>query len=207
MAIDVKKILSDALLSLCEKKPLQAIRVSDLLEESSVSRQTFYNHFRDKNNLIAYIYRTRVLVSWDENDPDSSYHHNMLHYYKRAENHLSFLRQACSIIEQNCLREFMLSYTVDYWIHWFQNKLETETLPTDIAITVFYSASGIIHLIIEWILGQFRVPAEEIAKETCLLQLRSFYPLFLKYKTDVTVLTEHLPEEIRAALFSGSGID
>lgn len=48
MAINIHNLLSDALLELCEKKPLVSITVKDLLEETGVSRQAFYNRFRDK---------------------------------------------------------------------------------------------------------------------------------------------------------------
>ena len=52
MAIDVKALISDALLELCNEKPLSKISISDIQKKSGVSRQTFYNHFRDKNDLI-----------------------------------------------------------------------------------------------------------------------------------------------------------
>lgn len=56
MAIDVKEIIADGLLQLCEETPLEIITIKQLLEVTSVSRQTFYNHFLDKNDLIQYIY-------------------------------------------------------------------------------------------------------------------------------------------------------
>lgn len=52
MAIDIKEILANGLLDLGYKKDLSQITVKDLLEATGVSRQTFYNHFLDKNDLI-----------------------------------------------------------------------------------------------------------------------------------------------------------
>ena len=52
MAINVKNIIASALLELCETKSLEALTVKQILEKSGVSRQTFYNHFLDKNDLI-----------------------------------------------------------------------------------------------------------------------------------------------------------
>ena len=62
LAIDVKALLADALLELCEQKPLSKISVSDIQAQSGVSRQAFYNHFRDKQDLIQYIYLNRIIV-------------------------------------------------------------------------------------------------------------------------------------------------
>ena len=41
MSIDVKKILANALLNLCQKQSLQSITVSQLLKETGVSRTDF----------------------------------------------------------------------------------------------------------------------------------------------------------------------
>ena len=61
MAIDIKEILANGLLDLCHKKDLSQITVKDLLEATGVSRQTFYNHFLDKNDLIQYIYNHKII--------------------------------------------------------------------------------------------------------------------------------------------------
>ena len=56
--MDVKERLSVALLELVEKQSLESITIKQLLSYTHISRQTFYNHFLDKNNLISYIYNT-----------------------------------------------------------------------------------------------------------------------------------------------------
>lgn len=45
MAIDVKKMLAEALLQCCEKQSLESVTIKDLLVATGISRQTFYNHF------------------------------------------------------------------------------------------------------------------------------------------------------------------
>ncbi|WP_288221854.1 hypothetical protein [uncultured Clostridium sp.] len=51
MAISVKEILVEGMLELCEIKSLEKITIKELLIETRVSRQTFYNHFLDKNSI------------------------------------------------------------------------------------------------------------------------------------------------------------
>ena len=70
MSIDVKRILGTALLELTQKKPLESLTVSQILKETGVSRQTFYNHFKDKNDLICYIYDTYIVPNFDEHHMD-----------------------------------------------------------------------------------------------------------------------------------------
>ncbi|WP_418967711.1 hypothetical protein [Catenibacterium sp.] len=64
--MNIKKAFSNSLLSLLYKKPLSKITIGDLLEDTELSRQTFYNHFLDKNDLIAYVYDTVIVNQFNE---------------------------------------------------------------------------------------------------------------------------------------------
>lgn len=48
-----KKALHDALIALMEERGFDAITVNDLCARADLNRGTFYNHFRDKENLLA----------------------------------------------------------------------------------------------------------------------------------------------------------
>lgn len=66
MAIPVQTLIMEAFISLCEKKPLEKITVRDLQTVTGISRQTFYNHFRDRDDLIQQIYLHRIIPLFDE---------------------------------------------------------------------------------------------------------------------------------------------
>ena len=53
-----KDILADSLRELAAKKPISKITVTSIAENCGLTTPTFYNHFTDKYNLIAWIYRT-----------------------------------------------------------------------------------------------------------------------------------------------------
>ena len=52
-----KDIFADTLLALAKQEPLERITVKQIVEESGLSLQTFYNHFHNKNELIIWIHR------------------------------------------------------------------------------------------------------------------------------------------------------
>jgi probable dihydroxyacetone kinase regulator len=56
-----KKALAASLKSLMEVAPLSRISVKDIVEDCGVNRQTFYYHFRDKYELVNWIYRTEAV--------------------------------------------------------------------------------------------------------------------------------------------------
>lgn len=49
-----KQDLADAMILLLLKKPLQQIRIADITKRAGYSRQTFYQHFADKESVVNY---------------------------------------------------------------------------------------------------------------------------------------------------------
>lgn len=52
-----KETFGDALLALAHSEELDRITVKQIVERSGLSLQTFYNHFRDKEDLVAWMHR------------------------------------------------------------------------------------------------------------------------------------------------------
>ena len=85
MAINIKQIVADAMLDLCRTKELKAITIKDIREKTGVSRQGFYNHFKDKEDLIHWIYYDRVLEGLFPAGGEISFFHETRCYDVRAE--------------------------------------------------------------------------------------------------------------------------
>ena len=100
MAIDVKKLLSEALLELCERKALDKVTVTDVIVCSHVARQTFYNYFCDKYALINWTWNYYIMGDGVLDENGSLYGYilkgnlNCLKYRK-------FFQQAIQIISPN----------------------------------------------------------------------------------------------------------
>ena len=54
-----KEIFSETLLELSKQKTVDKITVQQIVDESGLSLQTFYNHFRDKADLILWIHKSK----------------------------------------------------------------------------------------------------------------------------------------------------
>lgn len=59
-----KQRLMDALQELLTSRTFDTISVGDIAGAAGVSSRTFYNHFQDKNELLAYTYRETVEPMW-----------------------------------------------------------------------------------------------------------------------------------------------
>lgn len=62
MTIVIKRVLASTLKEMAEKKPLSKITINDLTQACDVSRQTFYNNFKDIYDLVEWIYLKEVVT-------------------------------------------------------------------------------------------------------------------------------------------------
>ena len=62
MTIVIKRVLASTLKEIAEKKSLSKITINDLTQAFDVSRQTFYNNFKDIYDLVEWIYLKEVVT-------------------------------------------------------------------------------------------------------------------------------------------------
>lgn len=62
MTIVIKRVLASTLKEMVEKKSLSKITINDLTQACDVSRQTFYNNFKDIYDLVEWIYLKEVVT-------------------------------------------------------------------------------------------------------------------------------------------------
>ena len=62
MTIVIKRVLASTLKEMAEKKSLSKITINDLTQACDVSRQTFYNNFKDIYDLVQWIYLKEVVT-------------------------------------------------------------------------------------------------------------------------------------------------
>lgn len=58
-----KNLLAESLKDLSRFKPIDKITIKELTKNCGLTSPTFYNHFRDKYDLIAWIYNQKVEAS------------------------------------------------------------------------------------------------------------------------------------------------
>ena len=62
MTIVIKRVLASTLKEIAGKKSLSKITINDLTQACDVSRQTFYNNFKDIYDLVEWIYLKEVVT-------------------------------------------------------------------------------------------------------------------------------------------------
>ena len=153
----VQHIYCEALLALSEKMPLEKITVSAIVKQANTARQTFYNHFRNINELIAYlsINYLRSLAPEDLYDFDA-----VREAYSYASGHRAFFRQLPSHAGQNDFREsFILWLEESYYLLYISNDMPYDTrMYRMVAINTY--VCGVTDVSPEWCKADFSWPLD-----------------------------------------------
>lgn len=142
----MKRLYCETLLELCSEKQLAKITVSDVIAQAGTARQTFYNHFRDINDLISYLpinYIAQALP--DVYDRDA-----VFKAYSYAAENRQFFGQLPSHAGQNSFRETFTTWMEDLYRKAFvTDELEaSETIRREIAIVQY--STGVVDSFLEW---------------------------------------------------------
>ena len=63
-----KRALEASLKKLLTKKPLDKITITDITEDCGINRMTFYYHFKDKYDLVNWIFDTEITKIFSEEE-------------------------------------------------------------------------------------------------------------------------------------------
>lgn len=171
MAIHIKKMIAESLLKLLNEKSLQEITIKDLLEDSGVSRQTFYNHFLDKNDLIQYIYNTYIVPDFNDENMNIDFYESLLMTFNHMKKYASFMKQACMMDGQNCLKDYIFQHCQEFDLKWHQEIYGDEPMPETLKFATIYHATASSSMTLSWILSDMPVSCEEIAQ--MIVRMRS----------------------------------
>ena len=138
MAIDIKEILANGLLDLCHKKDLSQVTVKDLLETTGVSRQTFYTNL--------------------------DFYESLIESFEHMKQYQTFLKQACLMDGQNCLKEYIPKHCEEFDLKWHQQLYGEKLMPDALKFATIYHANASSAMTLSWILSDMKVPVEEMAK-------------------------------------------
>lgn len=87
-----KRALAESMKKLMKERPVKKISISDIVEGCNMNRQSFYYHFKDKYDLVNWIYYTEFFVTikdsprgaWEILEKTCDYFYENKVFYKNA---------------------------------------------------------------------------------------------------------------------------
>lgn len=162
--LNTKKIIADAFEELLRKHSFNSITVQDIIRQCGASRTAFYRHFKDKYDLMNWIYKNRIEEIINDNpgifSRKNMVYENMLFVYEKK----SYFENAISYKEQNSLLDFIYECGIDYCKKLLTRALGTEDLPDDILFSIKLYCAGTGHMLRDWISSGMKDPPELVAQ-------------------------------------------
>lgn len=118
-----KKRIAKAFKSLLKDRDFDKISVVDIMDLAGIRRQTFYNHFLDKYELLDWIFETELQEQVTDNLTYISGVQLLEEVCRYMDSHRYFYKQAFAIKGQNNFSSFFLAYCLQVI-----QKLVQETL-------------------------------------------------------------------------------
>lgn len=124
----VKRLLVETVEGFLEKDKIEEITVNDILQEAGVSRTTFYRYFKDKYDLINYIYGRKIeglYKKYDYSKDSYKITYEMLLFVAEKRN---IFKKIIAYTGQNSFTEFYINNWIESDTKLLKKLLNVDTL-------------------------------------------------------------------------------
>lgn len=162
-----KRALSMALKELMESRPFSKISIGDICEKCEMNRKSFYYHFRDKYDLVNWIYDTEFFAIAQKKDYADSWEllEDLCGYF--YENR-SFYRKTFSVDGQNSFSDYFRAFIAGVLKESMAGIFGGED---SIDFFVDFYADALVCAVKRWLLSKDCIPASEfvLLMKKCLM--------------------------------------
>ena len=158
-----KKAIQSAFLEMLLDVGFDAITVKDLTEKADISRKTFYLHYLDKFDLLNELVdeMMRDLTDLCEKKKDMGFVEGTVLWFSYFEQHKPFFTALFSTESTITFRHRLLDFITEQ----LNNKLEGVSNQKNTEVLQKFTAMAVLGVLESYVLNQFHVGIEEIAKQ------------------------------------------
>lgn len=158
-----KLLLAASLKELMSKKPFEKINISEICESCNMNRKSFYYHFKDKYDLVNWIFDTEFSVEVNSHCYGDVW--NMLtslscYFYENR----SFYRKALLIRGQNSFSEHFR----DRMLPFISERIADVFDKKNMEYQVVFFADAVVMAIQRWLIDKHSVLPEEFVRQVKL---------------------------------------
>jgi probable dihydroxyacetone kinase regulator len=161
---DTRQLLIESFIDLSLKKPVEKISVSDIVRNCGLGRQTFYNRFNNKYDLINWFYTStmdNIIKQYKDKVPRSDAIGYALTFINENRR---FFGNAISEEGQESFFNSLYEYIRNYYTECIRSKYGENTLTEDLIFAIKFNCHGVACMIKEWLKNNMEEPPLIIAK-------------------------------------------
>lgn len=153
-----KRWIADKMREIMKHKSIDKIRVTEICKAADIGRPTFYYHFKDKYDLVAWMFCT------DAYDTDITSVASAAAGMNKMKREILFYRRAYEDVSQNALWHYMLEYFVRRYTELVKERLGTDILDAQLTYSIRFYCMGCVGMTQEWVLNDNITSAETVVQ-------------------------------------------
>lgn len=160
-----QEILAESFRELSEQKPVDKITIREITDNCGYSPATFYRHFKDKYDMIAWDHTRSVAAIMSRIGGNFTWENTLLagaQWFQREQSYLANLFLHTS--GQDAFILYMTEISYEALRKYVQDGLHDRGLDRKLDMYIRIYCLGTVNLICEWVLGRYRVPPETLAE-------------------------------------------
>ncbi len=160
-----KEILAESFRELAETHPADKITIQEIVDNCDYSPATFYRHFKDKYDLIAwdYVHRTTEImnkIGKDEYEWKDTLWDAMAFYLKNKEYIRNLIKNTDG---HDAFARYMSEANIDHLTKYILKLSRQNQLDDDTAIHVHIYCYGMAQTVCEWLLDNIKCDPNHLA--------------------------------------------
>jgi len=160
-----KGLLAESLKELAQFKPVDKITIRELTQNCGLTPPTFYNHFCDKYDLMAWIYNQRVEASMKNFGHGDSFEdviYKWMEIVLDDENfYVNLLKNA---VGQNSFRYATNDHAINLLADWIKTRHNLDELSPEISFCIRFFMRAVSEFVSDWALDKWDCSPREMAK-------------------------------------------
>lgn len=158
-----KIMFAEQLETMLKTMPMEKVRIVDLCKRCGATPPTFYYHFHDKYELVAWIFLRDFADICGDKDPDYS-PRIIASILERIEEHRTFYIKAYQEHSQNSINRYVQDFNVQLGKTTLKSLTGSEDISAEQLLAIKYHSYGVMGIFREWLFGDIPISTADLAR-------------------------------------------
>jgi AcrR family transcriptional regulator len=157
-----RNMFADTLAAMLTEMPLEKVRITELCRRCGATPPTFYYYFKDKYELMAWIFHQDFSTAYGSGTHGYSPATISKALRIMAERKV-FYQRAYSEVSQNSINKYIQAFNLKLSVEALQQEDPDLVITEDMLLAIRYHSYGVMGLFQEWIFGGISTSAQDLA--------------------------------------------
>ncbi|MDO5518399.1 MAG: TetR/AcrR family transcriptional regulator C-terminal domain-containing protein [Clostridium sp.] len=157
-----KNMYATALQEILQTQTFEKVQVKDICEKCGTRRQTFYYHFRDKYDLVAWIFNQDYTAVFCTHNYEFS-EERLIEILDIIKAKKSFYKKTLNEHSQNSIQKYIQDFDVKIGEKVVKSAYSLEHVTEEQLYAIKYHSYGCIGLLIEWLANDLPLTTQQFA--------------------------------------------